>query len=58
VRTKINAFNDAPGSPYEIIVTVSQDSKVLSSEVPSDGGSGQLSTDDIDCFYYLSIKAE
>jgi hypothetical protein len=57
VLTQVLPFNDDPPSPYEIVVTVSQEGKQLSSEVPVDNGSGTISTDIITSLYYFSIQA-
>ena len=57
VLAQVLPFNDDPPSPYEIVITVSQGGKQLSSEVPDDNGSGTISTDIITSLYYFSIQA-
>lgn len=56
VLSQVLPFNDDPPTPYEIVVTVSQDGDTLSSEVPADNGSGKVSTEIINSLYYFSIQ--
>jgi len=53
--TVIN-FNDDPPSPYKVVVDISQNGNVLSTEVPSDGGSGKIGDKDIAFAYNFSLQ--
>lgn len=43
-------------TPYQVVVTVRQPGKVLSEEVPTEGGSGQLGAQDVAFVYRFQIQ--
>lgn len=55
VETVIINQNDSPPTPYEVLVTLTQDGNVLSSEIPQDGGSGTIGDKDIGCVYQFTL---
>jgi hypothetical protein len=50
--------NDNPPTPYEVSVTITQDGQQLSSVVPSDGGAGNIGTQDIPFLYKFNLVAK
>jgi hypothetical protein len=48
--------NDNPPTPYQAVITISQLGKVVSQEVPSDGGSGQIGSEDVLFVYRFQIQ--
>lgn len=48
--------NDNPPTPYQVVVTVSQPGRLLSEEIPPEGGSGQLGTTDAPFVYRFCIQ--
>ncbi len=56
VEGAVLSQNDTPPTPYQVVVTVRQPGKVLSQEVPPDGGSGQVGTQDVPFVYRFQIQ--
>ena len=50
--------NDNPPTPYQVVVTITQNGSVIHSEVPSLNGSGQIGTADIPFLYRFQFKSE
>lgn len=56
VQGVILAHNDNPPTPYQVVVTVLQESQVLNQEIPEDGGEGFLSDKDMPFMYRFSLE--
>lgn len=48
--------NDSPPSPYEVQVAITADGQTLHSEVPEDGGRGEVGTKDEAFLYVFQIR--
>jgi hypothetical protein len=56
VEGAVHAMGDNPPAPYKVVVTVSQDGTPLSSEVPENGGSGNIGGTDIHFRYQFTFQ--
>ena len=50
--------NDNPPVAYKMEVSIMQDGNVLKTEVPTDGGSGNISDKDIAFVYHFNLKTQ
>ncbi len=48
--------NDNPPTPYEIVVEIFQDGNLLNTEVPTDGGKGNIGDKDIAFVYHFTLN--
>ena len=47
---------DTPPTPYQVVVTISQGDTTLSREVPPDGGTGYVGTEDVPFAYRFVVR--
>ena len=55
VEGAVLSHNDNPPTPYQVVVTVTQDSKILHSEIPSIGGFGKLADKNVPFLYRFQL---
>ncbi|MBD2704045.1 hypothetical protein IC229_25595 [Spirosoma sp. BT702] len=47
--------NDNPPTPYQVVVTITQNGKIIHTEVPSENGSGKIGTDNVPFLYRFQL---
>ncbi len=50
--------NDVPPTPYQVVVTILQNGKVLHQQIPPENGSGKIGNNDIPFLYRFQLKAQ
>ncbi|QMW01502.1 hypothetical protein [Spirosoma foliorum] len=55
VEGAVLSHNDDPPTPYQVVVTVTQDGKILHSEIPSIGGFGKLADKNVPFLYRFQL---
>lgn len=49
--------NDNPATPYQVVVSVTQDGHIVHTEVPSPNGFGTIGNQDVPFLYRFQLKA-
>lgn len=49
--------NDKPPTPYQVVVTITQNGSVIHTEVPSINGSGKIGTANVPFLYRFQLKS-
>lgn len=50
--------NDEPPSPYQVVVTITQNGNIIHQQVPPDNGFGKIGKNDIPFLYRFQIKIQ